>query len=132
VIQGTRIDSVRKRSDDSRLSTFPCAANLISRSINSARSLVKEPVMIGPLDPRMLRRVPRCETPERTFSDKLSAQWPAFAGLLLMGLGVLVFLVLRNTSDWLATRCPAVFIAAGMGLLAYWALANRNDDYTSV
>jgi hypothetical protein len=123
---------VRKRSDDSRLNTLPCAANLISRSINSARSLLEEPVMIDPLDPRMLRRPPRFEKRERTFGEKVAAQWPAFAGLLLMCVGVLVFLVLRHTSDWLATRCPAIFIAFGMGCLAYWALANRNDDYTSV
>ena len=38
--------------------------------------------MIDPLDPRMLRRPPRFEKIERTFTDKLVAQWPGFAGLL--------------------------------------------------
>jgi hypothetical protein len=110
----------------------PSAANLISRGNDSARSFRKELFMIDPLDPRMLRRVPRCEKPERTFIEKLAAQWPGLAGLLLMGIGALVFLGLRHTSMYLATRCSAVMIALGVGSLSYWALVNRNDDYSSV
>ncbi len=88
--------------------------------------------MIDPLDPRMLRRPPRFEKRERTFGEKLFAQWPALAGLLSMGLGGLLYLFFEHTSSYLATRSLAIFIAVGIGSFGYWAFANRNDDYTSV
>jgi hypothetical protein len=88
--------------------------------------------MIDPLDPRMLRRPPRFEKIERTFADKLVAQWPGFAGLLSMGMGGLTFLAFRDTSSYLATRGAAVFFAIGVAGIGYWALVNRNDDYSSL
>ena len=87
---------------------------------------------MDPLDPRMLRRPPRFEKPKRTFAEKLVAQWPGFAGLLSMIIGGVVFLALKDTSTYLATRGAAVFFALGVAGIGYWGLANRNDDYTSI
>jgi hypothetical protein len=80
----------------------------------------------------MMRRPPQFEKRERTFTEKLAAQWPGLAGLLLMGTGGLIFLGMRNTSGYLATRGAAVCFAAGVAAIGYWALANRNDDYSSM
>jgi hypothetical protein len=80
----------------------------------------------------MLRRPPRFEKQERTFVEKLLAQWAGLLGLLLLGIGALLFLGLRYTSMYLATRCSALVIAFGVGCLGYWAFTNHNDDYTSV
>jgi uncharacterized membrane protein len=84
---------------------------------------------MDPLDPRMMRRAPRIEKHERTFAEKLIAQWPGIAGLLALGVAILLLIALRNTSSYLATRGAAVFFAIGLAGIGYWALANRNDDY---
>jgi uncharacterized membrane protein HdeD (DUF308 family) len=80
----------------------------------------------------MLRRPPRFVKHERTFAEKLFAQWPGFIGLLSMAVGGLIFLAFRDTSSYLATRGAAIFFALGVAGIGYWALANRNDDYNSV
>jgi len=87
---------------------------------------------MDPLDPRMLRRPPRFEKRERTFGEKLIAQWPGIAGLLSMCAGGLAFLIFKGSSEYLATRGAAVFFAFGVAGIGYWALANRNDDYSSL
>jgi hypothetical protein len=87
---------------------------------------------MDPLDPRMLRRPPKFVKHERTFAEKLAAQWPGIAGLLSMCLGGLILLTARDTGSYLATRGAALFFALGAAGIGYWALANRNDDYNSV
>jgi len=83
-------------------------------------------------DPRLLRRPPRFEKVERTFAEKLLAQWPGFAGLLSMVIGGLIFLGFKDISGYIATRGSAFFFALGVAGIGYWALVNRNDDYSSV
>jgi hypothetical protein len=84
---------------------------------------------MDPLDPRMLRRPPRFEKRERSFGEKLFAQWPGFAGFLSIGVACLVLLLFKDTSSYLATRGAALFFALGVAGIGYWGLANRNDDY---
>lgn len=83
-------------------------------------------------DPRLLRRPPRFEKHERTVAEKLLAQWPGFAGLLSMIAGGIIFLAFKDISGYIATRGAAFFFALGVAGIGYWALVNRNDDYSSV
>jgi hypothetical protein len=72
------------------------------------------------------------QKPKRSLLEMLFAQWPFFAGLALIGLGLLY---IRATYSSSITpigrrgRGGIYLIALGVALILYWAFANKNDDY---
>ena len=65
---------------------------------------------------------------KRSFGQMLVAQWPGFAGLLAIALGLLLIYEQRQTGV-IRTRFPLLLIGVGVAGILYWAFANRNDDY---
>jgi hypothetical protein len=62
--------------------------------------------------------------------DKIVAQWPLAAGVVLLAGGLLFLVVVANTPGAGEFRKLALGIMGlGLGAIGYWALSSSNRDY---
>ena len=62
--------------------------------------------------------------------EKLLAQWPGFAGFLLLALAGGYYWYVKTFPPHILYRNVFIgLIVGGIVLLGYWSLANRDSDY---
>ena len=67
--------------------------------------------------------------PNRSFIEKLIAQWPGILGLISAAIGVFIVWQVHQEGRHSGSRAGLAFIVIGVVLVGYWAMANRNDGY---
>jgi high-affinity Fe2+/Pb2+ permease len=67
--------------------------------------------------------------PNRSFVEKLIAQWPGALGLLSAAIGIFIIWQVHQGGRNSTSRAGLGFIVIGLVLVGYWALANRDDGY---
>jgi len=65
----------------------------------------------------------------RSFVEKLIAQWPGVLGLLSAAVGIFIIWQVHQGGRHSGSRAGLVFIVIGLVLVGYWAMANRDDGY---
>jgi hypothetical protein len=79
--------------------------------------------------PPQYRRPQMPEKPERSFGEKVAAQWPLGLAILLCLCGVGLFVLSAEYQIPYGSRLALGSFVGGLAAFFYWALANRNDDY---
>jgi hypothetical protein len=69
------------------------------------------------------------EEQRRSFGEVLFAQWPGALGFALIGLGIFWVWYVKTHGGFISFRLASSLIGIGIGLLFYWALANKSDGY---